>query len=114
MTGFKNELTEMTLSEFQRICVAEGIDMVEYGPLATEMYWDGFCVAEVKQAKRNLSSDFIRLIKKERIHPFRISKYCMATAKLYPQLKINNFKRKFLHLDKVLQDAYSAQENIST
>ena len=50
MTGFKNELTEMTLSEFQRICVAEGIDMVEYGPLATEMYWDGFCVAEVKQA----------------------------------------------------------------
>ncbi|MAO46060.1 MAG: hypothetical protein CL823_02810 [Crocinitomicaceae bacterium] len=71
-------------------------------------------IAEVKQAKRNLSSDFIRLIKKERIHPFRISKYCMATAKLYPQLKINNFKRKFLHLDKVLQDAYSAQENIST
>ena len=58
-------------------------------------------IAEVKQAKRNLSSDFIRLIKKERIHPFRISKYCMATATLFPQLKMNNFKRKFLHLDKL-------------
>tara|TARA_Y100000589_G_C27194609_1_gene646224 strand:- start:4787 stop:5539 length:753 start_codon:yes stop_codon:yes gene_type:complete len=58
-------------------------------------------IAEVKQAKRNLSSDFIRIIKKERVHPFRISKYCMATASLFPQLKRNNFKRKFLHLDKL-------------
>ena len=58
-------------------------------------------IAEVKQAKINLSSNFIRLIKKERIHPFRISKYCMATATLFPQLKMNNFKRKFLHLDKL-------------
>ena len=58
-------------------------------------------IAEVKQAKRNLSSNFIRIIKKERIHPFRISKYCMATARLFPHLKRNNFKRKFLHLDKL-------------
>ena len=58
-------------------------------------------IAEVKQAKRNLASNFIRIIKKERIHPFRISKYCMATAKLFPSLKRNNFKRKFLHLDKL-------------
>ena len=56
-------------------------------------------IAEVKQAKRNLSSNFIRIIKEERIHPFRISKYCMATSTLFPQLKKNNFKRKFLHLD---------------
>ena len=58
-------------------------------------------IAEVKQAKRNLSSNFIRIIKEERIHPFRISKYCMATATLFPKLKKNNFKRKFLHLDKL-------------
>ena len=58
-------------------------------------------IAEVKQAKRNLSSNFIRIIKEERIHPFRISKYCMATAILFPHLKNNNFKRKFLHLDKL-------------
>ena len=58
-------------------------------------------IAEVKQKKRNLSSNFVRIIKEERIHPFRISKYCMATAKLFPHLKRNNFKRKFLHLDKL-------------
>ena len=50
MTGFDNDLTEMTLSEFQRICESIGIDMVEHGPLATEMYWDGFCAAEVADA----------------------------------------------------------------
>ena len=60
-------------------------------------------IAEVKQAKRNLSSNFIRIIKEEKIHPFRISKYCMATATLFPQLKKNKFKRKFLHLDKLRQ-----------
>lgn len=58
-------------------------------------------IAEVKQAKRNLSSNFIRIIKEEKIHPFRISKYCIATATLFPQLKKNKFKRKFLHLDKL-------------
>ena len=58
-------------------------------------------IAEVKQAKRNLSSNFIRIIKNERVHPFRISKYCMATATLFPELKRNNFKRKFLHLNKL-------------
>ena len=40
---------EMKLSEFQRICESIGIDMVEHGPLATEMYWDGFCAAEIKE-----------------------------------------------------------------
>ena len=58
-------------------------------------------IAEVKQEKKNLSSDFIRIIKEERIHPFRISKYCMATANLFPNLKRNNFKRKILHLNKL-------------
>ena len=58
-------------------------------------------IAEVKQAKRNLASNFIRIMKKERIHPLRISKYCMATAKLFTSLKSNNFKRKFLHLNKL-------------
>ena len=58
-------------------------------------------IAEIKQKKKNLSSDFVRIIKKERVHPFRISKYCMVTARLFPHLKRNNFKRKFLHLDKL-------------
>jgi hypothetical protein len=62
---------------------------------------EGMIIAEVKQERKSRSSDFMRLIKEEGIQPFRISKYCMATASLYPQLKRNNFKRKFLHLSKI-------------
>ena len=44
-------------------------------------------IAEVKQEKKSRSSDFIRIIKEAGVHPFRISKYCIATASLYPELK---------------------------
>ena len=62
---------------------------------------EGMVIAEVKQERMSRSSDFMRLIKEHGVRPFRISKYCMATASLYPQLKRNNFKRKFLHLNKL-------------
>jgi len=50
MTGFDNDLYEMTLSEFQDICEKQGIDITEHGPLVLDMYWDGFCAAEVAEA----------------------------------------------------------------
>lgn len=62
---------------------------------------NGMVIAEVKQEKKSRSSDFMKIIKQEGVQPFRISKYCIATASLYPHLKRNNFKRKFLHLDKI-------------
>lgn len=65
---------------------------------------EGMVIAEVKQQKKSRLSDFIGIIKQEGVHPFRISKYCIATAKLYPELKRNNFKRKFLHLNKILNN----------
>ena len=41
---------EMKLSEFQRICQKLGIDIVEHDLLVKEMFWDGFCPAEVEEA----------------------------------------------------------------
>lgn len=72
-----------------------------YDTTKTERNLGDLVIAEVKQRKKNLSSDFVRIIKEERIHPLRISKYCIATATLFPSLRRNNFKRKFLHLDKL-------------
>ncbi|MGC6495234.1 MAG: polyphosphate polymerase domain-containing protein [Flavobacteriales bacterium] len=62
---------------------------------------DNMIIAEVKQEKVNYSSAFMRLIKENGVRPFRISKYCMATASLYPNLKQNNFKPKFLHINQL-------------
>ena len=58
-------------------------------------------IAEVKQEKVNYASTFMRVIKKHGVRPFRISKYCMATASLFPNLKNNNFKPKFLKINKL-------------
>ena len=65
---------------------------------------DNMVIAEVKQEKVNYASTFMRVIKKHRVRPFRISKYCMATASLFPILKNNNFKSKFLKINKLQDD----------
>ena len=65
---------------------------------------ENMVIAEVKQEKVNYSSTFMRVIKKQGVRPFRISKYCMATASLFPILKNNNFKSKFLKINKLQDD----------
>ena len=39
----------MKLSEFQRICQTLGIDIELHHKLVCEMFWDGFCAAEVQE-----------------------------------------------------------------
>jgi len=70
----------------------------------SESTLDRMVIAEVKQEKVNYASTFMRVIKKNGVRPFRISKYCMATASLYPTLKNNNFKSKFLKINKLQHD----------
>ena len=65
---------------------------------------DNLIIAEVKQEKVNYASAFMRVIKKHGVRPFRISKYCIATASLFPNLKNNNFKPKFLKINKLQDD----------
>ncbi|MEC9209556.1 MAG: polyphosphate polymerase domain-containing protein [Bacteroidota bacterium] len=58
-------------------------------------------IAEVKQERMSRSSDFIRIAKELHILPIRISKYCMSTLELNPNLKQNRFKQKKLFLTKL-------------
>ena len=57
MTGFDNDLCEMKLSEFQRICQTLGIDIELHHKLICEMFWDGFCAAEVQEQIEVLDLD---------------------------------------------------------
>ncbi len=50
-------LVEMKLTEMVRICESIGIDAVQYSDLIEEMYWDGFCAAEIKQQIEVLEGD---------------------------------------------------------
>lgn len=58
-------------------------------------------IAELKQEKFSSQSDFVSIMKKERIYPGGFSKYCIGTILLYPQLKRNTFKRKILKINKI-------------
>jgi hypothetical protein len=58
-------------------------------------------IGEVKQERMSRHSDFMRIAKELHILPIRISKYCMSTLELNPELKQNRFKEKTLFLTKL-------------
>lgn len=58
-------------------------------------------VAELKQENVNRNSLFYSLMKKNTVRPNSISKYCVGGIALNPELKGNNFKDKFILIDKL-------------
>ena len=58
-------------------------------------------IAEVKQERMSRSSDFMRIAKELHVLPIRISKYCISTLTLNPNLKQNRFKAKKLFINKL-------------
>ncbi len=60
-------------------------------------------IAEVKQSRAS-SSVFARLMRESHIQPFSFSKYCLGIASLNPSIKINNFKYKIHHVNKLCHE----------
>ena len=58
-------------------------------------------IAEVKQEKMSVNSDFIKTIKKYYIRTSSMSKYCVGFALVNEKLKSNNFKERILKLKKI-------------
>jgi hypothetical protein len=63
---------------------------------------ENLAIAEIKQTKRNVLTPFIQMMKKKRIPPLSISKYCLGVALTEPNIKSNNFKPKIITLNKIL------------
>ncbi len=68
---------------------------------AQEHSMNNLVVAELKQANFNRGSLLFRVLKKEAIHPYRISKYCMGLLSLSDDVKYNLFKEKLLRINKI-------------
>ena len=60
-------------------------------------------IAEVKQERMSRSSDFMKIAKEMSILPMRLSKYCISTMQLHPNIKQNRFKKKQLFINKLKQ-----------
>jgi hypothetical protein len=63
----------------------------------------GIAIAEVKQHKFTFESDFLQKLRPMNIRRTGFSKYCTGIADLYPQVKNNRFKRRFLMLERLSQ-----------
>jgi len=63
-----------------------------------EAHFADITIAEVKQPKFSVQSAFVRQMRAYGVRPTGFSKYCMGAARLYPYLKQNRFKEKFLRM----------------
>lgn len=59
------------------------------------------CIAELKQEKLDQSSVFMKIMRSHGSQPSGMSKYCIGSLLLKPELKYNNFKEKLLRLNKL-------------
>ena len=55
---------------------------------------------EAKRTKQTKSTPVIKYLKQNSIREGGFSKYCLGMASIYNELKANNFKKKFLKIDK--------------
>lgn len=66
-----------------------------------EVWFSDIAIAEVKQEKFSIQSDFVQQMRALGLRPTGFSKYCIGAARLYPFLKQNRFKATFLLLDRL-------------
>ena len=57
-------------------------------------------IIELKQSG-HAPSEIRKILLRERVHPFRVSKYCIATALTEPGVKANRFKLKLRQIEKI-------------
>lgn len=60
-------------------------------------------IAEVKQDKSSLNSEFIKVMNNQKINEGGISKYSLGCALLYPNLKKNLFKEQINTIKKIIK-----------
>ncbi|MCK4663393.1 MAG: polyphosphate polymerase domain-containing protein [Bacteroidales bacterium] len=61
-------------------------------------------IAEIKQERSSVSSDFKKYLRQENVFPSSMSKYCIGSILLYNKLKYNNFKSKLRTIKKLNYD----------
>lgn len=71
----------------------------------------GIVIAEVKQPKFSVDSDFVQQLRSRGIRRTGFSKYCTGIIDLYPHVKYNRFKRRFLMLDRLNRQAHRKEDS---
>ncbi|GAB4252763.1 MAG: polyphosphate polymerase domain-containing protein [Vicingaceae bacterium] len=104
-----NEFTRLTFAhktKNERLTIDLNLRFTDYQNPERQFELKNIVIAEVKQEKLNIQSEFIQALKKRHIRMNGFSKYCTAVALLFAKnVKTNNFKEKLLFVNKLMNYA---------
>lgn len=67
-----------------------------------EITADNLVIIEIKKERSSGITNIESILKKIRVYPYRISKYCLGVIALYQNIKMNLFKKKIHYIEKLL------------
>jgi hypothetical protein len=84
---------------------------LSFGCRGQRVAWPGVVVAEVKQPKYSVQSDFVQVMRALGLRPRSFSKYCMGVSLLYDdQVPYNRFKPNHLLIHKLTTEGKAYDE----
>ncbi|MCB0738351.1 MAG: polyphosphate polymerase domain-containing protein [Bacteroidetes bacterium] len=103
LPSFENAFQRITLvnTELKERCTID-LNLTFNGFPAFGSAAKQLIIIELKQSRLNRKSPVMQALKELQIRPFKMSKYCLGLATVVPQLKQNNFKQKFLKINKII------------
>ncbi len=102
LENFFNRITLVNKDKTERLTIDQGL---RFHNLSTNAWSDlsKIIIIELKQ-DGNCRSHAKEILSSLRIHPNRISKYCIGSVLTNPELKNNRFKRKLTLINKIIND----------
>lgn len=95
LTNSFNRFTLVSKYEKERVTVDSNLSYDR------KMFNSELIVVELKQERLNRNSKVFQSLKRQGIHSMGLSKYCIGVSSENPHIKSNNFKRKFLAINKI-------------
>lgn len=91
-------ITLVSTHSVERLTIDVGL---QYGWAERRRLLPYLVVAEVKQEKFSVWSDFVQALRAQGVHWKSFSKYCIGVADIYPYIKHNRFKARLIELDRL-------------
>jgi VTC domain len=100
--ALQNHFSRITLvnrKDFERVTIDTDINFMSNGK---EIQMENLVICEIKKLPHNYQSIMEKELKKHRIKAFRISKYCLGSYLMNPNIKLNLFKEKYKYINKII------------
>ena len=109
VSGFDRGLTLSLLNRFKRITLVHKVKSerftidsdLSFARNGQDISLPQVVIAEIKQSRASCDTESFLIMRQLGIRPMGISKYCLGSMLLQPELKSNNFRAKRLYIEKL-------------